>query len=113
MSVGRVNLARAAYRSAPGTRTRLSIAKVSGVSASEYLLRSVALRTSSSAPVRPAPRKFLASVLKRIAAGWRLGRGNVVQARLARIAGSNAGCGQPRRPATEEPIVEFQSRRLQ
>ena len=85
MSVGRVNPVGAAYRPTPGTKARLSTLQSRGVSASQYLLRSVTYSPSRSAPVHPAPRSLLAPVLKRLLAGWRLVRGRVIQARFARI----------------------------
>lgn len=113
VSVGRVSPVRAAYRSVPGARAHLSMLRSRGVSASEFLSRSIALRSSSPAALHSGPRSVLAPVLKRFVEGRRLGRGRVVQARLVRIEARVARHGRFPWHAALGRQVAFRSRRLQ
>ena len=84
MSVGRVNPERAAYRSMPVTRPRLSAKAPRGVSASVFV-SSVAFASSSfEGPEVQAPRSVLGAKLKRLIGGRRFERGLKVLQRLGR-----------------------------
>jgi hypothetical protein len=112
VSVGRVSPERAAFRSRPEAKARLSRLSSRGVPASKFVSCRVALGFSSSAPVHLAPRNLLASVLKRLKLGWRIGRGEVIQAQLARIKARVSPPAQSSEQRPMAPVVRVELRQL-
>lgn len=106
MSVGRVIPERAAYRSIPVTRTRLSSQAPRGVSASVFVSRVALASSSFEGPVVQAPRSVLGAKLKRLIGSRRFERGQRVLQRLGRSeAALSTGLSATSRNTGEESAL--------
>lgn len=84
VSAGRVLPERAAYRSTPVTKARLSMQAPRGVSASVFVSSVAFASSSSEGPRFQAPRRVIGALLMRLMGSRRFERGRTVLQRLGR-----------------------------